>query len=239
MQTTFEVVGHRGFPAQYPENSSRGLVAAAKLGAPWVELDVQLSKDKVPVVFHDIPLRRVCDVEGNLCDYTADELLEISCHEPRRFDDKFYPTPIESLAKVCQDLAPFQCGIFVEIKVECFAKLDRKRVLEKVMQAIKPVLSRVMIISFDDEILRLARPTTPIGWVLADYEPKQQEIALALEPNVLIIDVEKVTLEEPLWQGPWDWFLYDIVDRKRADKWFRHGVRYIETWDAASLLLRK
>lgn len=39
-----------------------------------IELDVQLSKDKVPVIFHDFTLKRVCGQDGKVCDYTYEEL---------------------------------------------------------------------------------------------------------------------------------------------------------------------
>ena len=39
-----------------------------------VEMDVQLSKDGVPVVFHDFTLKRICGKEGKVCDYTCEEL---------------------------------------------------------------------------------------------------------------------------------------------------------------------
>ncbi len=41
-----------------------------------IELDIQLTKDKVPVVFHDFTLLRVCGAEGRVCDYTYEELQE-------------------------------------------------------------------------------------------------------------------------------------------------------------------
>ena len=42
-----------------------------------IELDVQLSSDGVPVVFHDDRLTRMCGVEGRVCDRTAAELCEL------------------------------------------------------------------------------------------------------------------------------------------------------------------
>ena len=47
------VVGHRGAAGHHPDNSIEGFRAAADLGADWVELDVRLSSDGVPVLSHD------------------------------------------------------------------------------------------------------------------------------------------------------------------------------------------
>ena len=40
------------------------------------EFDVHLTKDDIPVVFHDDTLSRMCGVKGNLRDYTYEELQQ-------------------------------------------------------------------------------------------------------------------------------------------------------------------
>ena len=53
------VMGHRGAAGAAPENTLAGLRAAAALGMAWVEFDVMLSGDGVPVLFHDDNLKRI------------------------------------------------------------------------------------------------------------------------------------------------------------------------------------
>ncbi len=67
---------HRGLfdnDGGIPENSIAAFRRAVDAGY-GIELDVQLSKDGVPVVFHDASLRRMCGVEGNVWEYTLSEL---------------------------------------------------------------------------------------------------------------------------------------------------------------------
>lgn len=67
---------HRGLhdnQSDAPENSMAAFEKAAAAGF-GIELDVQLTRDRIPVVFHDESLRRVCGVEGNVRDYTYEEL---------------------------------------------------------------------------------------------------------------------------------------------------------------------
>lgn len=59
------VVGHRGAAGHHPDNSIEGFRAAADLGADWVELDVRLSSDGVPVLSHD-PETEAGDVVADL-----------------------------------------------------------------------------------------------------------------------------------------------------------------------------
>jgi glycerophosphoryl diester phosphodiesterase len=54
-----EIVAHRGNAAEFPENTLQSLQSAVDLGLRWVEFDVQLTADRVPVVFHDSDLARV------------------------------------------------------------------------------------------------------------------------------------------------------------------------------------
>lgn len=52
------VVAHRTCPLDAPENSLAGIDAAASAGADAVEVDVRLTRDRVPVLMHDpLPLR--------------------------------------------------------------------------------------------------------------------------------------------------------------------------------------
>ena len=60
------VVGHRGAALRAPENTLAGFREAARLGAGWVELDVMLTQDGVPVVIHDETLDRTTDRRGRV-----------------------------------------------------------------------------------------------------------------------------------------------------------------------------
>lgn len=74
---------HRGLhdnKGDAPENSMRAFQKAvdASFG---IEMDIQLTKDDVVVVFHDDNLKRICGVEGKVRDYTYEELQQFTlCH---------------------------------------------------------------------------------------------------------------------------------------------------------------
>lgn len=58
----FTVVGHRGDPTKYPEETIQSINSAFHSGADYVELDLHLSKDGVPVISHDDDLFRVTHI---------------------------------------------------------------------------------------------------------------------------------------------------------------------------------
>ncbi len=53
-----KVVAHRTCPRDAPENSLEGIAVAAAAGANYVEVDVRLTRDGVPVLLHDPLLLR-------------------------------------------------------------------------------------------------------------------------------------------------------------------------------------
>ncbi|MEZ5864478.1 MAG: glycerophosphodiester phosphodiesterase [Geminicoccaceae bacterium] len=56
------VIAHRGASGYLPEHTAEAQMLAVGLGADFVELDVVLSRDGVPVVLHDLTLDATTDV---------------------------------------------------------------------------------------------------------------------------------------------------------------------------------
>ena len=68
------IMGHRGVAALAPENTLAGLRAAAGLGLSWVEFDVMLTRDGVPVLFHDETLLRTTGQSGEMAGHDYAEV---------------------------------------------------------------------------------------------------------------------------------------------------------------------
>lgn len=79
-----KVWAHRGASAHAPENTMPAFQLANILQADGIELDVQLTRDGVPVVIHDERVDRVSDGTGWVKDYTLDEIrrLNVGVHFP-------------------------------------------------------------------------------------------------------------------------------------------------------------
>lgn len=71
-------VAHRGYPEKFPENTLRSFQAAMELGFSHLELDVQLSKDGIPVVMHDATTQRMTKVKAKVSDLTLAELKQLT-----------------------------------------------------------------------------------------------------------------------------------------------------------------
>lgn len=70
-------LAHRGLHGDAAPENSLAAFAAARDEGIGIELDVQLSEDGVPVVFHDRDLERLTGVSGRLSARTCDELGEL------------------------------------------------------------------------------------------------------------------------------------------------------------------
>ena len=62
-QTTPIIISHRGASGYLPEHTLAAKVLAYGMGADYIEQDVVLTADNIPVVLHDIHLDTVTDVK--------------------------------------------------------------------------------------------------------------------------------------------------------------------------------
>ena len=69
------IFAHRGASAYALENTLKAFKMAKDIGADGIELDLQISKDGVLFVFHDVSLKRLTGVSKLISDCDAEELL--------------------------------------------------------------------------------------------------------------------------------------------------------------------
>lgn len=114
------VEGHRGYCAEYPENTLISYEAALDLGVDAFEFDVWLTSDKVPVLMHDGNCLRTCGVDRHLRDMTLREVKMLDACYSKKFGDKYkgqgvgVPTLEETLALCARKRPDIMLG--VEIK---------------------------------------------------------------------------------------------------------------------------
>ena len=69
--------GHRGNPAEHPENTLASFRSAIELGVDIIECDVHMSADGELVVIHDHTLERTTDGQGLVRDHSLAQLREL------------------------------------------------------------------------------------------------------------------------------------------------------------------
>ncbi|MFC5471706.1 glycerophosphodiester phosphodiesterase [Cohnella suwonensis] len=147
-------VAHRGFSGKAPENTMAAFRMAIALPyVNWIELDVHLSKDDVPVVIHDGELKRTTNGNGRVREKTAKELGNLDAGS--WFDPGFSGEKVPTLGEVL-DLTAGRCRLNVELKGD-----DGHRAL-LAAKAVETIRSRgrendTVITSFQDDILKEVR----------------------------------------------------------------------------------
>jgi glycerophosphoryl diester phosphodiesterase len=233
------LIAHRGYAFRYPENTLESLAAAIDVGAGYLEFDVQLTADGVPVLMHDAELWRTARVDRCVLDMTLEQVKDVWVNETARFGPKFFDVHVPTLAEAVALLKKHsKVKAFVEIKVESIKKFGTEAVVTAVLEAIQPAHSRCAVISFDPEAIRLAREqgAKGIGWVLPEWGEKARETAVRLKPEYLFCNYRMIPDEAELWSGKWDWALYEIVDPELALGLAAHGARLIETMAIGEML---
>jgi len=234
-----ELVAHRGWAAEYPENTRAALEAAIEAGARWVEVDVQLSSDGRPVLFHDRSLERMCGVAGPVHLQTLAGLRALPCAERSRFGEKFAKERIAELSELVDLLrAHPQVFAFVEIKRAAIESFDAERVLAAVVPLLEPVRSRVALISFSLPFLALARSKTafPLGEVFDHWHEREAPEARAVEAEFLFCDVDGLPAGGPIDAGKAKLALYEVADPKIALDLAARGADLIETFAIGDMI---
>jgi glycerophosphoryl diester phosphodiesterase len=98
--------GHRGNPAEHPENTMRSFRSAIAAGCDLIECDVHLSSDGRLVVIHDHELDRTTNGSGLVHDHTAAELRRLDAGDGERIP----------LLQEVVELALGKVGLVIELK---------------------------------------------------------------------------------------------------------------------------
>ena len=154
------VIGHRGAKKVAPENTLASIKQAAKSGATWVEVDVQLSSDSIPILIHDSTVDRTTDGLGEIkaLDLTSIKLLDAGGWFSSKFSGETIPTLQEAL-KICNQL---KLGINIEIKPGSAPSGKIVKTIISVLHTFgDDFCGRLLFSSFDAEIIEMLQATAP------------------------------------------------------------------------------
>lgn len=68
--------GHRGCVCEFPENTIKAMDKGIKDGASYLEIDIQITSDGIPVVFHDTELDSKTGLHGFVHEHSYAEIRE-------------------------------------------------------------------------------------------------------------------------------------------------------------------
>lgn len=152
---------HRGLHSEEaPENSIKAFQLAVDNNY-GIELDVQLTRDEIPVVFHDYSLKRMCKIDKNIEDLTYEELQVL------RLKDSHEKIPrLVDVLNLVNDKVP----LIIELKAR--AETDFRLLSEKTCEVLDEYKGTYCIESFNPYVLlwfKRFRPSVIRGQLSTDY----------------------------------------------------------------------
>lgn len=189
------LVAHRGWQNCYPENSLIAIEKSLQAGAKHIEIDIQLSSDGHLVLCHDHELKRLTGSPGLINEMTLHELQQRSFHEPDRLGNRFLNNPICTLDQCIELIAQHQnVTLYVEIKRNSLRVFGRDIFLGKLIPKLAGIAEQTILISFDYEVLRLAKQHydyVRVGPVAQQWRHCVDGSFAHLTPEVIFCDAKK------------------------------------------------
>lgn len=231
-------VAHRGYAAAYPENTLLALDAAWQCGAKFVEVDIQLSSDQEPVLFHDRDLQRLCQQPGAIQDYTFEQLKQFSLANTEKFAEQFADNKITSLQEFIAYLKKHpDLSAFIELKrsmIDCFGE---EVVLKTILPLFAGLKNKISFISYNQAILQKVEKQSEYstGVVIDEWNEYQAEDDW--QPEWLFCSAEGLPEEDQQLENNSKIVIFEVSDVELANKLLARGINYLETFRIKDMLL--
>jgi len=149
--TRFQIVAHRGIPNEAPENTLASFERAIQLGADAVELDVRLTADGVPVVFHYYYLEMCTTAAGPIFNFSLEQLrpVQVFCRQ----NPAVMPGRISTLAEVLEAIGG-RIGLEIEIKGP---EPEAPGIIGRVLRDFKALWQDIEVTSYEPALLLAIR----------------------------------------------------------------------------------
>jgi len=208
-------MAHRGFSGIAPENTMIAFEKVLELdNVHSIELDVQLSREGIPVIIHDFSLERTTNGFGLVRDKTYHELRELDAGS--WFSEQYAGEKIPSLEEVLELLRNKECLVNIELKT---AGGLYKGYEHTIIDLVKKygMENKVCLTSFDHKVIKNIKDIeTEIrtGLIIEGNPVLLREQLLDCGASILSINVHFLTFElvERLKKDQFDIFTWTVND---------------------------
>jgi glycerophosphoryl diester phosphodiesterase len=151
----FRIVAHRGAPTtDAPENTRAAFQRAIEIGADAVELDVRLTRDHVPVVYHYFYLDEVTTGSGPIFQHTAQEIERVRVVGADRLGGGH---AIPTLEEIIND---FGSRIRLDIELKG-PEPEVAEIVGNILGGFRDLWDTIEVTSFEPSLLRDVRRACP------------------------------------------------------------------------------
>ena len=219
------IIGHRGAMGYAPENTIESVQTAAEMGVQWVELDVKLTKDDIPIIFHDETLERTTNGSGLVAQTLYEDIANLEAGS--WFGDSFAGIKIPTLEEMCEALIHLDLGLNLEIKPCPGREKETAEVALDHLSRIWDNHDNLLISSFSHVSLETAMEIAADwrrGLLIDEWPENWKDLADYLQVSVLNINGNECTREqvEAIIDMDYPILAYTINDPQRA--------RILQSW---------
>ncbi len=151
------IAGHRGDRAHFPENTLPALQGVLDSDFDFVETDIQLTADGVPVLFHDLTIERTTNGEGLVSDFTLAEIKTLDAGS--WYSSEFATVQVPTLDEFLEIFQSSKKKAMLELKG--IWTEDQVRIVTSLIYA-RGVQDRVIFEGFDFETLEALQKAAPV-----------------------------------------------------------------------------
>ena len=225
-----KVIAHRGNSHQAPENTYIAFRQAINLHVDFIECDVQISKDGVPVIIHDSTFHRISK-SHTYHPINALDLEDIKTIDAGSwFDPKFSDQRILTLEELlCMPKG--KVGVMIEIKKETFAACDLMgNIISDVLNFVEPITQQygpVLVGSLSPSVLLCLKPflqNHPFIPIIKEMSRLEEFRPLKAKHYALHYSVARRKIINRLHEEGAEVWVWTVDDKPRAKRLMDRGV---------------
>ena len=177
-----KLIGHRGVKDLCPENTLESMIKAFDLGLSFVEIDVKISKDRVPILLHDDTLDRTTNGSGLAIDYDYEKIKKLDAGKFfYKENTNIFVPKLEDILSLCTN---YKGNLNIELKPN--KKFEKENVYQiyKIIKNINQI--DIFFSSFDMiSILEISKlyPQSIRSFLLDDFKEYNIDDLISISIN--------------------------------------------------------
>lgn len=243
-ENNMDVIAHRGYSVDAPENTIAAFVAAAENGYNTIECDIEWSKDSVPVLLHDSTINRTARNQDGSKILFPKKCSSLNYNELLQYDfgswcgKEYAGTKIPTFYELMDCAKEHDLNLYIELKKTKDFNQNKAQIL---VDAVKEagLEDKVTWISFEEDYLKLICELVPdarLGY-LSDNKVSSKTIKtlenLNTGENEVFLDVKSSKMSEKasrtLQGAGFDFEVWGVEDPCLLDDLYSYDCKGITT----------
>ena len=232
-----QIVAHRGYQDNYPENSLLGVYAAMALGARWVEVDLQCKDDGTVLLYHDDTMERISGIDQSIHQLTAKNYSTYFNAEPQRLGQQYQKNPINRLKQLLAFMRAYpDVSFFLEKKEESIYRYGVNGCIDCLLSELEGIPANAIFLSFSHEAVFAAKQKgfSNTALVTREWHTRNEQLR-ETRADYLFVNHERIPEQLPI-KALTPVVAYEVANISLAHQLIDQGCFAVETFCFETLL---